>query len=241
MKRRTMKTLIASMLVILLGMSLAAPAYAAKNPYAAMEAGSRQAVEAAIKAGTVPAGMTIYDCVYGMNKNGVTIVIQYRDKNGDWIDVATKAKALDPPGVPANPKLTADELKAYADTMFELVNKEREKAGVPRLVRDKQLDKAAKIRAAEIKVVDHARGKPHTRPDGTSFKTVLDEAGITGKGFGENISRAKSTPQAAMKSLMSSTKGHRENILRGNYGSIGIGVYQRPDGAIDWIQIFELK
>jgi len=160
-----------------------------------------------------------------------------------WLDGMTVTQRSGPASQeePAAPKeLTADELKAYTDTMFELVNREREKAGAEPLERDSLLDEAAMIRAAEIRIVDFASGEPHTRPDGTSYKTALSDLGITGKGFGENISRSKVTPQAAIDSWMKSD-GHRANILRENYGSIGIGVYQRSDGKLDWIQIFMLK
>jgi len=160
-----------------------------------------------------------------------------------WLDGMTVTQRSGPASQeePAAPKeLTADELKAYTDTMFELVNREREKAGAEPLERDSLLDEAAMIRAAEIRIVDFAGGEPHTRPDGTSYKTALSDLGITGKWFGENISRSKVTPQAAIDSWMKSD-GHRANILRENYGSIGIGVYQRSDGKLDWIQIFMLK
>ena len=136
--------------------------------------------------------------------------------------------------------LTADDAKTYANTMFQLVNKEREKAGLAPLKRDSLLDEAAMIRAAEIKVVDYAGGKAHTRPDGTSYKDLLNDMGVDGKRCGENISRARQTPQAALDSWTQS-EGHRMNILRENYGSIGIGIYQRSDGYLDWIQIFELR
>jgi len=150
--------------------------------------------------------------------------------------------------VPANPAtpaavpndLTAEELKALTDTMFELVNKEREKAGLALLERNSLLDDAAMIRAAEVRVVDFAGETPHTRPDGTSYRDLLDELGINGKRCGENITRAKANTQTAMDSWMNS-EGHRKNILRENYGSIGIGVHQRADGSLDWIQIFMLK
>ncbi len=136
--------------------------------------------------------------------------------------------------------LTEDVLKAYTDTMYELVNQERENAGLQPLQRSTLLDEAAMIRAAEIKIVDDAGGTPHTRPDGTSYKTLLDDMGIASNRCGENIARAKQTPQDAIDAWMQSD-GHRRNILRENYGSIGIGVYQRTDGRINWIQIFELE
>lgn len=136
-------------------------------------------------------------------------------------------------------KLTEDELKAYADKVFELVNKERENQGLTLLTRDSLLDEAATIRAAEVKAVDNIGGAAHTRPDGTSYKTLLDDMGIASNRCGENIARARATAKEAVDAWMASD-GHRRNILRENYGSIGIGVYQRPDGKIDCVQIFEL-
>ncbi len=136
--------------------------------------------------------------------------------------------------------LTDEELQAYADKVFELVNQERENAGVAPLERDATLDGAAMIRAAEVKAVAIAEGKPHTRPDGTSYKTLLDEMGIDGQRCGENLTCGRPTPQNAMNAWMESD-GHRKNILRETYGSIGIGVYQRPDGVLDWVQLFRLQ
>jgi len=144
------------------------------------------------------------------------------------------------PAASSQTMLTADELRAYADTVFVLVNRERQNAGLAPLERISLLDEAAAIRAAEIKVVDNMGGAPHTRPNGTSYKDLLTEMGVNGIRCGENVSRARPTPQEAMQSWMDSD-GHRANILRENYQSIGIGVFQRPDGKIDCVQIFELR
>ena len=242
MKKRLLGTLAVMCMASVMLAGFTVTASAASNPFAALETRSKQAVEAAVNAGIVPAGTTMYDCAFTTGADGVTRVIQYKGKSGNWIDVTSGVKTDTRQNAPAAPKtLTADELKGYADEMFELVNKEREKAGAGPLVRDSLLDEAAMIRADEIKVVDDAGGNPHTRPDGTSYKSLLDDMGVNGKRCGENISRGRLTPEAAMKSLMQSTKGHRENILRDNYGSIGIGVYQRPDGWLDFVQIFMLK
>jgi hypothetical protein len=54
----------------------------------------------------------------------------YKDANGNWFDAATGAAISNPLIPPATPSLTDDELKAYADTMFNLVNQEREAAGI---------------------------------------------------------------------------------------------------------------
>ena len=184
---------------------------------------------------------------------GMTVTASAQQNNqqqieafANWLNglTVTQTQPGSTPGTvtPAQPaaRLTADELTAFTDTMFELVNVEREKAGLRQLVRDTLLDEAAMIRASEIQTVDIAGGAAHTRPDGTSWRTLLDEMGINGIRCGENISRAKSTPQISVDALMQSD-GHRRNILRENYGSIGIGVYQRPDGRLNWVQIFMLK
>ncbi len=142
--------------------------------------------------------------------------------------------------VPTVTVLSADELQAYADKAFELTNAQREQAGFSPLERDSLLDEAAMLRASEVKIVDDAGGKPHTRPDGTSYKDLLDTLGVTGRRCGENIARAEPSPDEAIEAWMASD-GHRANILRDNYGSIGIGVYQREDGQLNWIQIFMLQ
>jgi uncharacterized protein YkwD len=233
------KKTLTALLTIALCAGMSAPAYAAQNPLAYMEAQSRQAVESAIKAKTVPPGTTIYDCMYGADQNGNIIVIQYRDQDGNWVDVITGKKKEVPPGMIA-PKLSKETLAEYAAEGFRLTNAEREKAGLEPLERDNLLDEAAMIRAAEVIVVDKAGGKPHTRPDGTSYRDLVTDMGSDGMRCGENIARAEATAQFAIEAWMRSD-GHRENMLREDYGSMGIGVYQLPDGSLDWVQIFMLK
>ena len=234
------KKMAAAVLTAALCASMALPAQAAINPFAHMEAASRQAVASAIKAGTIPPGSTIYDCMYGADANGKTIVIQYKDQDGNWIDVGTQKAVETAPAAQTVDRLSEETLAEYAAEVFRLVNVEREKAGLEPLECDPLLDEAAMIRASEVNTVDNAGGAPHTRPDGTSFRTVLTDLGIDGDRCAENLNRAKATPQAAMDSWMQSD-GHRDIILRERYGSVGIGVYQRPDGKLDWIQIFERK
>lgn len=233
------KKLFTAAITIALCAAMTAPAQAATNPFAHMEAQSRQAVEVAIKAGIVPPGTTIYDCEYGADKNGVTIVIQYKDQNGNWIDAQTQIKKEYLPGTSVE-KLSDKTLAEYATELFRLTNAEREKVGLEPLERNSLLDEAAMTRAPEVNIVDNAGGTPHTRPDGTYFTTVMDDTELDGNRCGENIARVESTPQAAIDAWMRSD-GHRKNVLYEDYGSIGIGVCQLPNGALYWIQIFMLK
>lgn len=129
-------------------------------------------------------------------------------------------------------KLTEDELKTYAERVFELVNKERENAGVTQLERNDALDEAANIRASELVQQDS-----HTRPNGNNFYSVLDDLGIRRKTSSENIYCEPSTPEEAMRGWMES-EIHKIHILKDNFTAIGIGIYQSQDGKLYWVQLF---
>jgi len=105
------------------------------------------------------------------------------------------------------------------------VNAERMRYGLKPLKIDPQLTEAARIRAQEI-----ARKFSHTRPDGTKWSTVSSAA------KGENIARGHNSADRVMAAWMSSS-GHRANILRERFGSIGVCAL-RVNGLIYWVQIF---
>jgi len=86
---------------------------------------------------------------------------------------------------------------------------------------------AAQVRAKEIKT-----SFSHTRPDGRSCFTALDEAGASYMGAGENIAIGQRTPEQVVNDWMNS-EGHRKNILNSNFKYIGVGV----DGTA-WTQLF---
>jgi uncharacterized protein YkwD len=212
------------------------PALAANNPYKALEEKSRQAVAAAIKDGLIPPGTTIYECAFSRDANGVTIVVQYKDKDGKWVDVATKKPAAVPTSTAPtkkDDKLTEEELAAYEAEVFDLVNEAREEEGLPALKRDDTLDKAAAIRAEELSELFS-----HTRPDGTGFYTVL---GVEKNyNYAENGGSSGENPTDQMQGWMKS-KGHRTNILDLNekgYTKIGIGAFQAENGKMYWCQLF---
>lgn len=111
-----------------------------------------------------------------------------------------------------------------------LVNEERAKAGLSALTYDSLLSSAADIRAVEIKSLFS-----HTRPDGRSCFTVLDEVGYSYRKAGENIAYGQKSAKEVMSAWMNSD-GHRANIL-GDFSHIGIGVYEKG-GVIYWVQFF---
>lgn len=73
----------------------------------------------------------------------------------------------------------------------------------------------------------------HTRPDGSSCFTALDQAGINYRAAGENIAMGYRSPEAVVEGWMNSP-GHRANILNGDFTHIGVGY--APDW--NWAQLF---
>lgn len=120
----------------------------------------------------------------------------------------------------------------YVIEVLNLVNNEREKAGLPSLQLDTDITSAANVRAKEI-----TQSFSHTRPNGSSFSTVLKEHGVTFSGSGENIAWGQTSPKQVMNAWMNSD-GHRANILNKNFKNIGIGYYQDGNGRNHWVQLF---
>jgi uncharacterized protein YkwD len=254
--RMSFKKLFAAVIAVVLCTGMGITAQGAQNPFAYMEAQSRQAVEAAIKAGTVPAGTTIYDCMYGANQNGVTIVVQYRNKNGNWINVASQKPVESKPTAPAvdteKPVASVDKPPAdakqpvgtqpddYAAEVFRLINQERLKAGLSEVVWNAAFAGCAQIRAEEL-----SRKYAHERPDPVNdgidwpknpsgigiynAPSVADEQGVPHEWIMENIATTHGTPEGVVKVWMDSA-GHRKNILRESHIRCGVGVYKMGDG-----------
>lgn len=122
--------------------------------------------------------------------------------------------------------IQADRYDAAAWEVLELVNTEREAAGLEPLTLDSELQEAAMVRAAES-IVYFA----HTRPDGTGCWT----AGPSSMA-GENLAVAQTSPEMVVDAWMDSPL-HRANILHDEYNSIGIGCVNY-DGIWFWSQAF---
>lgn len=123
------------------------------------------------------------------------------------------------------------EALSFAEQVVELVNAERAKVNLPALTMTTKLNEAALVRAKET-----VQSFSHTRPNGSSFSTVLKENGISFQGAGENIAWGQRTPEQVVNAWMNS-EGHRANILNQGYTSIGVGYYL--NGATPyWAQLF---
>ena len=114
---------------------------------------------------------------------------------------------------------------SYAQEVVRQVNMEREKRGLNPLSVDANLTAAANIRAEEI-----VQKFSHTRPNGSRAVTVSNFA------YAENIARGQKTPDKVMAAWLTSD-GHRQNILRASYGTIGVSCI-RVGNIYYWVQLF---
>ena len=167
---------------------------------------------------------------------------------GDWREIplrpgeelpAQPPEEETPPTEEAPPQEEPDApeesggVQEAAAAVTSLVNAARQDAGLSELELDADLCAAAQARAQEI-----AQSFSHTRPDGSSCFTILEEFGISYRAAGENIAMGQRTPEEVMDGWMNSS-GHRANILNGTFTSIGVGYYVDGAGAAHWVQIFQ--
>lgn len=167
---------------------------------------------------------------------------------GDWREIplrpgeelpAQPPEEETPPAEEAPPQEEPDApeesggVQEAAEAVASLVHAARQDAGLSELELDADLCAAAQARAQEI-----AQSFSHTRPDGSSCFTILEEFGVSYRAAGENIAMGQRTPEEVMDGWMNSS-GHRANILNGTFTSIGVGYYVDGAGAAHWVQIFQ--
>jgi uncharacterized protein YkwD len=103
--------------------------------------------------------------------------------------------------------------------MLDLVNQERQAAGLKPLEADPELTGVARRHSADM----FARGYfAHDTPEGASPFDRMRAANVRFTTAGENLALAPTIP-VAHTGLMNSP-GHRANILRPEFGRVGIGV-----------------
>ncbi len=114
--------------------------------------------------------------------------------------------------------------------VLRIVNIERYRNNAYPLSMTASLQKAMDIRAEEL-----TQFYSHTRPNGQSCFSVLDNAFRKNRKLGENIAMCQQTPEAVMDAWMNST-GHRANILNPQFAYIGVGFINA--GRNHWGQMF---
>lgn len=118
------------------------------------------------------------------------------------------------------------------NTVIELANAARDKAGCAPLRFDTRLRTAARAHSTDMGVHDYFS---HTSPNGDTFADRIEDAGYPHPGA-ENIARGYETAAEVMDGWMNS-EGHRANILNCGLRTIGVGVYYGAGGPW-WTQDF---
>ncbi|HEY2962066.1 MAG TPA: CvpA family protein [Pyrinomonadaceae bacterium] len=113
--------------------------------------------------------------------------------------------------------------------MLDMVNEERAKAGLRPLAPDPELTEVARQHSADM----FARGYfAHDTPEGLTPFDRMHNSHVQFLTAGENLALAPTLP-VAHTGLMNSP-GHRANILRPQFGRVGIGIM---DGGIRGLMI----
>jgi uncharacterized protein YkwD len=124
---------------------------------------------------------------------------------------------------PKEIKLTPDPTNEKV--MFDLVNKERADRGIKTLTWSNALMEVGRMHCLDM----FSRGYfSHYTPEGVSPFDRMNKAGITYTAAGENLAYAPNV-DVAHQGLMNSP-GHKANILRVEFGRLGVGVI---DGGIN--------
>lgn len=123
---------------------------------------------------------------------------------------------------------------SYEQKVAELVNVERQKAGLPALVFDQSISNVARTKSKDMAANNYFA---HQSPTYGSAGDMLTKFGIKWSAWGENIASGQRTPEAVVTAWMNS-EGHRANILSSNFSKIGVGYAVNSNGTPYWTQMF---
>ncbi|MBQ5387305.1 MAG: CAP domain-containing protein, partial [Lachnospiraceae bacterium] len=123
---------------------------------------------------------------------------------------------------------------SMAKDVLTILNQRRAENGLPALTWDNNLTTVAKVRSLES-----VSNFSHTRPDGRTFYTALEDQHISYTWGGENLACGQTSADVAMTEWMNS-QTHKDNILRSEFKKVGIACYYDPNTTYKyyWVQIF---
>ncbi len=131
------------------------------------------------------------------------------------------------------PEPAPSSVSQYEQQMVNLVNQERQRAGLKPLTVDNRLVNLARLKSQDMINKNYFS---HQSPTYGSPFDMMKNAGVTYRWAGENLAGA-STVDKAHRSLMDSS-GHRANILKPEFTHIGIGVIQGGPYGMMFTQMF---
>ncbi|MGL5150069.1 MAG: CAP domain-containing protein [Clostridium sp.] len=113
--------------------------------------------------------------------------------------------------------------------IFQKVNEERSKQGIPLLTYNKTMEKYGRIKAKDMGDKGYFA---HENPNGELITVQMNKDGVGYNAWGENIAYSTGDINAIATQFMNmwmNSEGHRKNILSDNYTSIGIGISKHGD------------
>ena len=128
-------------------------------------------------------------------------------------------------------------INSIAFDTISMVNKERVNKGLQVIKEDPALSKIAQLKAEDMvdnKYFDHISplyGKP---------SEMAVHFGYPTNQVGENIALGYGSSKDVMVAWMES-HGHKDNILRPEYTSIGVGYVEDEDGIPYWVHLFAIN
>ena len=133
------------------------------------------------------------------------------------------------------PSIAATERRA-----FELMNAERQAAGLPLL---QWSNEAARLASMHAKSMADGKFFSHRGPNGETVDGRASQIGVKWRAIGENIATMRGYADPAAKAVdtwMNST-GHKRNILNGIYNQAAIAAAVADDGTVYFTQVFLSK
>lgn len=107
------------------------------------------------------------------------------------------------------------------EELLTLTNKERQNNGIAPLAFNEKLTDAAAKKALDMFEYDYWA---HNSPTGKTPWVFIKSSGYKYVYAGENLARGFTNPEDVVKAWMTSSAGHRENMLSSNYQDVGFAV-----------------
>ena len=161
---------------------------------------------------------------------------------GRWAIISLLGVACTPPAPAPAPRpvapapVTRSGYGATEARIFDLVNSQRTRRGLPELAHNPQLDQMAMIQAQNMA---RFQRMAHVLPE-SSLPTLSDRARHVGypyREIAENIALGYPSADRVVEGWMNSS-GHRANILNRGVVETGIAVMRSRDGGLYYCQVF---
>lgn len=220
MMKKGNRGVVAAVAVAVTGVSLA---------FGLAEIGQKNKIEPDI---LVTASVTSAERFVSNGEIGDSVAVQMEEQ--DASEYASSANSITETQtlVTISPEDLVYDHDTEVQAVINLINQNRQAAGLAPLVRDESLMLVAQTRATEI-----SSYFSHYRPNGTTCFTALDAMSCSYWCAGENIAYGQRHADWVMRDWMNSPS-HKDNIMYADYGKVGVGLFEGADGVLYWVQVF---